>query len=410
MTKLSINGKVRATLDRAPLIEITDRQINEADWRRPSRDRVLLLHDGLIYTHCFPSYYGAFFVLNYERYLEGLLDDEQLDRFVSILLDQIEIPYLKAVHPEADIEGVFTDLLSDRRHKSRESGLLDRINRYGRLPSWSRASKRRSSHFAIMELVLRSAPISIALGHSPVDVLKQLQQELGKAIEEHGVHPALKRPMLDRHLDHFLIGYPELWPTTSVNATRFLGEPMVGRFSDCECYADKPVINGSAGMPLVRRGGDINTQELAGFILTYLYSLDPTVLDAEHLIRDGSRSKAWLDRCSNLEDGLGVLSMLCHCGVTHPALKRIKHVATKLSDDGQKGVVRQYLEQGSRLTEKLTQTIFQAKPELYEWAFEQRKGYASVARLAKIKGLTSEQLGRLEPGIKRRLLEDDMGI
>lgn len=73
-------------------------------------------------------------------------------------------------------------------------------------------------------------------------------------------------------------------------------------------------------------------------------------------------------------------------------------VATRLPEEGQKGLVRQYLDHGSTVTERLTQAIFQARPELHNWAFGQCSSYAAVARLAKIKRLSSEQIGRLEPG------------
>ena len=134
------------------------------------------------------------------------------------------------------------------------------------------------------------------------------------------------------------------------------------------------------------------------------------MLDARHLLLDGSRSQAWLDRCPNLEDGLDVLSRLCHYGVTHPALKRIKSVASRLPEDGQKGLVRQYLDHGSNITERLTQAIFQAKPEMQDWAVEQCRGYAAVARLAKIRRLTGEQIGRLAPGMRHRLPEGELGV
>jgi len=409
MTPLPINPKIRARLDKAPLIEATEHEIKMKVWFEKPRNRMLFLRDGLIDTQCFPSYYGAFFVLNYERHLDGLLDEDQLDRFVGILLDRIEIPYLKAVHPQADIEGLFTALLRDRRCYSRESYLVDRINRYGRLPSWRRARKG-DPRSPIMDLVLRDGPFAIALGHSPTVVLEQLQQELWKAVLDLDVHPAREQHLFDRYLDHFLIGYPDLWPVVGANAARFLGAPMIKQFAGDGFSADKSVINGNAGKPLVRKGGEHYEQDLSGFVLDYLSSLDPAVLDAQHLLLDGSRSQAWLDRCQNLEEGLGTLSRLSHYGVPHPALKKIMQVAVRLPEEGQKGLVKQYLDHGSSINEKLTQTIFQAKPELYDWAFEQCRGYAAVARLTKIQGLTSEQVGRLEPGIKRRLLEDDMGI
>lgn len=410
MNELSINPKIRAKLDKAPLIKIIDREIEQGDWFKPARDRVLLLHDGLIYDYGFPPYYGAFFVLNYERYRQGFLDEEQLDRFVTILLDRIEIPYLKAVHPQADIDGLFMALLYERRRNSRNSHLLDKINHFDRLPCWRRASKDRSHSFAVKEFVLRSAPFSIALGQSPVAVLEQLRQELGKDIDGHCVPPALKRPMLDRYLDHFLIGYPDLWPVIGANATRFLGEPMLGRLPSGQHCADTSVVNGNAGKPLISRSSSHYDQELAHFILDYLSNFDPMVIDARHLLRDGSRSRVWLDRCPNLEAGLGTLSMLCHYGITHPALKRINQVAVCLSEEGQKGLVRKYLDQGSAISERMTQDIIKAKPELYDWAFEQYRCNVAVLRLAKIRSFTNDQLSKLEPAIKRRLLERDLGV
>lgn len=410
MPLLSINPIIRSRLDKAPLIEATEQQIRQKFWwMKKPRQRLLFLNDGLIDTQCFPGYCGAFFVLNFERHLAGQLDEEQLDRFVDILLDRIEIPYLKAVHPQADIEGLFSALLRDRRCNSRESHLTDRINRYGRLPSWSRA-KKGDPRYPIMDLVLRDGPFAIALGHSPAVVLEQLQQELWKAVLDLDVHPAREQHLFDRYLDHFLIGYPDLWPKVGASAARFLGAPMIKQFAGDGLSSDKSVVNGNAGHPLIRKGGERYSQDMAALFLDYLQALDPTVLDAKHLLLDGSRSQAWLDRCQSLEDGLDVLSELCHYGVPHPALKKIKQVAIRLPGEGQKGLVQQYLDHGSSMTERLTQAIFQARPELYDWAFEQCHGYAAVARLAKIKGLTGEQIGKLEPSVKRRLLEVDLGV
>lgn len=95
MTQLPINPLIRSKLDKAPLIEATEHEIKMKVWFEKPRNRMLFLRDGLIDTQCFPAFYGAFFVLNLERQLAGDLDEEQLDHFVSILLDNVQIPYLK---------------------------------------------------------------------------------------------------------------------------------------------------------------------------------------------------------------------------------------------------------------------------------------------------------------------------
>ena len=65
MALLSINPKIRAKLDQAPLIEATEQQIKQKFWwMKNPRQQLLFLHNGLINTMCFPGYYGAFFVLN----------------------------------------------------------------------------------------------------------------------------------------------------------------------------------------------------------------------------------------------------------------------------------------------------------------------------------------------------------
>lgn len=412
MTKLPINTKVRAILDSTPLIEASEEQIREKlSWMKSPRQRLLFLQDGLINTMCFPSYYGAFFILNLERHFDGEMNEEQLDRFVDILLDKIEIPYLKAVHPKADIEGHFSALLRDRHRDSRESYLVDRINEHDCLPDWKAASRLSiDPRTAIMHMVTKAAPIAIALGRNPAEVFESLDRELGKATDALYPQPDISRYSHDRYLDHFLIGYPELWHLAGADASRFLGAPMIKQLPSGRLVADKPVVNAKAGNPLIRKGGDHLNRGLSGFILDYLQGFDPSMLDAQNLLLDGSRSAAWMDRCPNLEEGLGLLSKLSFFGIAHPALNRIKGVATRLPDEGQKGLIQQYLEHGSTDTERLTQAIFRARPELYDWALEQCHGYSAVRRLAKIKPLTSGQISKLDPKIKRQLLEGDLGV
>ena len=409
--KLDINPLIRAQLDSAPLIEATEEQIKRSIWMKKPRQTLLFLRGGLVNTDCFPWYYGAFFVLNCERYLDGLLSEEQLDRFVRMLLSDLNIPCLKAIHPQADIEGLVTGLLRERRLNTREILVREDIDQFGRLPSWSKSSRLSfDPSTAIIRLVTKAAPFAIALGHDPATVLEQLMQELGKAVDQLYEHPALKRPFFDRYLDHFLIGYPELWSMVGADATRFLGEPMIKKYPGEGFSADKAVVNTRAGRLLFREGEERYGREMADLILDYLQGFDPGLFDAGHLLLDGTRSQAWLDRCTNLESGLITLERLLAHGVVHPALKRLDGVAKRLSNEGRQGVIREYLRHGSKVTEKLTRAIIELVPELHEWAFEQCVGHAEILRLREIQALSPEQIGRLDSEIKRRILEADMGV
>lgn len=411
MTNLPINPKIRTRLNCAPLIEADERKIKNSIWMKKPGQRLLFLQEGLVNTMCFPSFYGAFFVLNYERHLDGLLDYEQLDRFVDILYDKVEIPYLKAVHPQLDIDAMVAGLLRERRCNTQQGHLLDRINMHGRLPSWKKMRQVRSDpRAAILVMVIQRAPLAIAMGHSKEVVLEHLIQELEKAVAELDVHPALKRPLRDRFLDHFLIGYPELWSLVGAHASRFLGEPMIKNYIGHGFSADRAVVTGKAGKPLIRIGGQHYSQEMAVLFLDYLQTLDPSVLDAQHLLLDGSRSHAWLERGSNLESRIDILEQLTKYGIVHPALKRIEGLAGRLSEEGQQSVITEYLRRGSRVTEKLARAIIGIQPELHDWALGNCSGYASVLRLAQIRALSAEQIGDLPNGIKRKLLEVDLGV
>lgn len=116
---------------------------------------------------------------------------------------------------------------------------------------------------------MRDATFSIALGHSPEKVFEQLQQELGKAVADLDVHPALKRPLFDRFLDNFLIGYPELWLVVDADVSRFLGSLMIKNYVGDGFSADKSVINGKSGRSLVRSGGDPCSPRLCGRHLSH---------------------------------------------------------------------------------------------------------------------------------------------
>lgn len=411
MTYLPINSKVRTRLDSAPLIEADERKIKNSIWLKKPGQRLLFLQNGLVNTFFFPAFYGAFFVLNYERHLNGLLDYEQLDRFVDILLDKVEIPYLKAVHPQLDIDAMVAGLLRERRCNTQQSHLLDRINMHGRLPSWKKMRQVRSDpRAAILVMVKQRAPLAIAIGHSKEVVFEHLIQELEKAVAELDVHPALKRPLSDRYLDHFLIGYPEMWHQVGADASRFLGEPMIKNYIGDGFSADRAVVTGKAGKPLIRKGGQHYSQEMAVLFLDYLQTLDPTILNAQHLLLDGSRSHAWLERCSNLESGLDILERLMIYGIAHPALKRLEGIGGKLSEEGRRSVIKEYLRRGSRVTETLARAIIEIQPELHGWALGYCSGYAAVSRLAQIRALTAEQICGLPNSIKRKLLEADLGV
>ncbi|MCY1304718.1 hypothetical protein D9M70_544820 [compost metagenome] len=148
---------------------------------------------------------------------------------------------------------------------------------------------------------------------------------------------------------------------------------------------------------------------LMEFTLDYLVNIDPDVLDARHLLREGTRSAVWLDRCSNLEQGMTILERLLSYGVVHPALERIEGVVAKLSEAGKRAALACYA-RGGDLPAEMAQSIVDTVPEVYDQVLDQLKKFPAIQRLADLKFPSDEQLLKLSPKNKRLLLEGDLGI
>jgi hypothetical protein len=160
---------------------------------------------------------------------------------------------------------------------------------------------------------------------------------------------------------------------------------------------------------MIRQPGNAIPRGLMEYTLDYLVSIDPDVLDSRHLLREGTRSAVWLDRCRNLEEGLPILERLLAYGVVHPALERIEGVVAKLSEVGKRAALMCYAKSGE-LPAEMAQAIVDTAPDTYDQAFDQVKKFNSIQRLADLKWPSDEQLLKLSPKNKRLLLEGDLGI
>lgn len=366
--------------------------------------------NGLYNYSLFHALDGSDFLLDYQLFSEGKLTDDQADELLSETLHRQYIAHMRVVHPQLDIEAMVMHLARERCEKTSDQAL--------KRACASRREFRPLPHaelqvFYRLETTLelhasRTVPMAIALGQPKDAALNHLVKTIDESLDALEFTADRYPHIRTGFLHHFLIAYPELWRQTNTEPYHFLGEPMIHMMPGGGTRPDRAVIAGSAGKSLIRSSGGI--LELIFFTLDYLIGIDSDVLDAKHLLREGSRSKVWLDRCPNLEEGLPIIERLLACGVVHPAIERIEGVAAKLSEVGKRAVLLCYAKGSDAISIELAQAIVEASPESYDQVFVQVKKFPYLQRLTNLKWPSDEQLLKLSLKNKRMLLEGDLGI
>lgn len=374
---------------------------------------------------------GSAFVLNYERFCAGELTDDQADKVLIEALKHMRIAHLKVIHPQLDIGGMIMHLVRERFEKTNNQELKDLcIQKRDSEPLHA----RNTQMFEMLKGVLvthatKIAPMAIALGQSKDLVLKHLVGVIDESLTALDITAERCPHIRTGFLHHFLIAYPELWDQTNTEPYHFLGELMIHMSPIRGMDVDKTVAHGQAGKSLIRRPSVTPRNQrkratawmsphndlggipisLMEFTLDYLADIDPDVLDARHLLREGTRSAVWLDRCKNLESGLPILERLLAYGIFHPALERIEGVVAKLSEAGKRAALLCYAN-GGEIHAEMAQAIVDTAPQVYDQVLDQVKKFTAIHRLADLKWPSNEQLLKLSPKNKRLLLEDDLGI
>ena len=379
---------------------------------REDFDTKLPLVDGLYQDRAFMPLAGSAFILNYLRFSEGLLTDEQADKLLTEALKHLRVAHLKVIHPQLDIDGMIQHLARDRFEKTNDPELRELIDQK-RDPE--PLHPRNTEFFEMLKGVLvthatKIAPMAIALGQSKGLVLKHLKRVIDESLTALDITPERCPHIRTGFLHHFLIAYPDLWGQENVEPCHFLGEPMIHMSAFRGMCVDKAVVESQAGKSLIRRPGGQIPRELVEFTLDYLADIDADVLDARHLLREGTRSAAWMDRCPNLEEGLPIIERLLSYGVVHPALERIDGVVGKLSEAGKRAALLCYAKDANAIPTEMAQAIVDITPEAYDQAFALVKKFQDIHRLADLKWPSDEQLLKLSPKNRRLLLEGDLGI
>lgn len=410
--KLPINPRVRQAIEKEmanPTAVIVKDLIGSEGNKRQATS--LPLVDGLYQDRAFMPLAGAAFIMNYRRFAEGLLTDDQADKLLHDALIGLRITHLKVIHPQLDIDGMIMHLVRERFDKTSNQELRSLcIRKRDFYPGHPAAA----GFFELLELVLvkqctEVAPMAIALGQSKDLVFKQLASFINESLNALDITAERCPHIRTGFLHHFLISYPELWNQANVEPYHFLGEPMICMSPVRGMGVDKAVAHGQAGKSLIRPPDGHIPLELIEFTLDYLADIDPDVLDARHLLREGTRSAAWMDRCTNLEEGLPILERLLAYGVVHPALERIEGVVAKLSEAGKRAALLCYAN-GGEIPAEMAQAIVDTAPQVYDQVLDQVKKFTAIHRLADLKWPSNEQLLKLSPKNKRLLLEDDLGI
>ena len=354
---------------------------------------------------------GSDFVQDYQLFSEGKFTDDQADQLLRGILLYQRIAYMRVVHPQLDIEAMVMHLVRERCEKTSDQALkacCTLLRKFQSLhpidtQSFDRLKGTLVSH------ATHVVPLTIALGQPKHVALKHLVKTIDEGLTALKYTDDRYPHIRTGFLHHFLIAYPELWRQANAEPYHFLGEPMIYMMPGGGMRPDRDVIEGPAGKSLIRSSGGIPL-ELIFFTLDYLVGIDSDVVDAKHLLREGTRSEVWLDRCPNLEEGLPIIERLLACGVVHPAIERIEGVAEKLSEVGKRAALRCYVKGSDAISCELAQAIVEVSPESYDQVFAQVKKFPSLQRLSNLKWPSDEQLQKLSPKTKRLLLEGDLGI
>ncbi len=412
--KLPINPRVREAIEKE-LAHGTPIIVKDAlGGGNSHQDTRLPLVDGLYQeAPAFPQWgpVGADFILNFERFSAGLLSEDQADKFLRNTLLLLPVAHMRVIHPQLDTEGMIMHMVRERFEKTSNQELKDLCIRKR---DFDPGHPSASGFFEVLKKVLvkqctETAPMAIALGQPKDLVLKQLVNFIDQSLNALDITDDRWPHIRTGFLHHFLIAYPDLWNQTNTEAYHFLGELMIHMMPGRGMSADKAVVERHAGKSMIRQPGNAIPRGLMKFTLDYLVAIDPDVLDARHLLREGTRSDVWLDRCSNLEQGLPILERLLAHGVVHPAIERIDGLVSRLTEAGKYSALVCYAD-GGAIPEEVAMAIIEASPGSYDNAFKKAEEFPALQRLAKLKWPSDEQFTKLSPINKRRLLEGDLGI
>jgi len=367
--------------------------------------------NGLYKYSLFNAIDGSDFLLNYQLFSEGKLTDDQADQLLRETLNHQHIAHIKIFHPQLDVEAMVMHLVRERCENTSCQALKELCARKREFEPLRSVDIQGLDQLKAVLVIhaTKIVPMAIALGQPKDVALKHLVKTIDESLNALGItadrYPHIRTGLLH----HFLIAYPQLWGQTNTEAYHFLGERMIQMMPGRGMSPDKAVIEGPAGKSLIRHPGGI-PRELIYFTLDYLVGIDSDVLDAKHLLREGTRSEVWLDRCLNLEEGLPIIEFLLAYGVVHPAIERIDGVVAKLSEAGKLAALLCYANDVDALPVEMAQAIVDTAPEAYDQAFAKVEKFPSIQLLADLKWPSNEQMLKLSPENKRLLLEGDLGI
>lgn len=367
--------------------------------------------NGLYNYSLFHALDGSDLLMDYQLFSEGKLTDDQADQLLWATLRRQHIAHMRVVHPQLDIEVMVMHLARERCEKTSDQALkafcADQRELQPLRPDETQAFDRLKG--ALVMHATQIVPLAIALGQLKDVALKHLVKTIDEGLNALEFTADRYPHIRTGFLHHFLVAYPELWRQTNTEPYHFLGEPMIHMMPDGGLRPDRAVIDGPAGKSLIRSSSGI-PPELIFFTLDNLVGIDSDVIDAKHLLREGTRSDAWLARCPNLEEGLPIIERLLACGVVHPAIERIEGVVAKLSEAGKHAALLCYVRGSDAMPIEMAQAIVEASPESYDQVFVQVKKFPSLQRPTNLKWPSDKQVLKLSPKTKRLLLEGDLGI
>lgn len=266
---------------------------------------------------------------------------------------------------------------------------------------------RAQGFYHIYKIATLAAPLSVVRGGSVDVIADNLVTALTVASDRFCTDtPKSQREMACRSLlIQFLASFPDAWPRYGITADQYLGEPMV----DQDGKYRHEVARGKAGKSMIRAPGRGFPDSRSTVALDYFAAIDPSILNGAHILRDGSRTRCWSRKATNVESAVEQIRLLALHGIRHPALHGLK-VTDFLDKETASQILCDYVSHGGEFRKRISAWAIDQYPDLKLMAFERCRGHAQLSRLDEIAPLTPEQLGSKNCLLKGRFLVANLDI
>lgn len=210
--------------------------------------------------------------------------------------------------------------------------------------------------------------------------------------------------VVENRVAHFLSAFPESWAEQGFRVEQALGmqlDVIAGRESFL-------MSHGGLAEPIVKR--EQHTSTFPKLALKYFASHDPSIYNAEHVDRAGSRIKDWKSGVSDWAPGAEKLNLMLQKGQWHPALEGLTTADFLDGEASAIAAANVYLTTGGNANRARAQALVSKHPCVLDGIIKGIKKRSEVQRLAAMVDLSPAQIEMLPAHMIDSVLVVDLGL